>query len=138
VALDHLVLTVADVETTVSFYEKLGMRRETFGEGRVALRFGDQKINLHPRGAELSPNAANAKPGDDTSTPHCSPAAVRGTRPVPVDPWDAVATAEVLDAARQSAETGQVIMIESVTRGRPLGERATPHGAGLVARVGVS
>jgi predicted dehydrogenase len=38
-------------------------------------------------------------------------AAVRGTRAVPVDPWDAVATAEVLDAARQSAEAGQVIMI---------------------------
>lgn len=40
-------------------------------------------------------------------------AAVRGDGPVPVDPWDAVATAEVLDAARQSAVTGQVIMVES-------------------------
>jgi catechol 2,3-dioxygenase-like lactoylglutathione lyase family enzyme len=39
------------------------MRRETFGDGRVALRFGEQKINLHQRGAELSPNAAAATPG---------------------------------------------------------------------------
>jgi predicted dehydrogenase len=35
-------------------------------------------------------------------------AAVRGTRPVPVDPWDAVATAAVLDAARTSARTAEV------------------------------
>jgi catechol 2,3-dioxygenase-like lactoylglutathione lyase family enzyme len=62
-AVDHLVLTVADVEATVRFYEQLGMRREVFGEGRVALRFGQQKINLHQRGAELSPNAARATPG---------------------------------------------------------------------------
>jgi catechol 2,3-dioxygenase-like lactoylglutathione lyase family enzyme len=61
--LDHLVLTVADIEATVLFYEQLGMRRETFAEGRVALRFGDQKINLHQRGAEISPNAAHATPG---------------------------------------------------------------------------
>jgi catechol 2,3-dioxygenase-like lactoylglutathione lyase family enzyme len=63
VALDHLVLTVADMDATVSFYEKLGMRRETFGDGRVALRFGEQKINLHQMGAEFSPNAAVATPG---------------------------------------------------------------------------
>jgi catechol 2,3-dioxygenase-like lactoylglutathione lyase family enzyme len=62
-SLDHLVLTVANVEATVAFYETLGMRRETFGEGRIALRFGDQKINLHQRGAEISPNAAVATPG---------------------------------------------------------------------------
>jgi catechol 2,3-dioxygenase-like lactoylglutathione lyase family enzyme len=62
-ALDHLVLTVANIETTVAFYEKLGMRRETFGEGRVALRFGEQKINLHEQGAELSPHAADPLPG---------------------------------------------------------------------------
>ena len=61
--IDHLVLTVADIEATVSFYEKLGMRRETFGGGRTALRFGDQKINLHQRGAEFRPNAARATPG---------------------------------------------------------------------------
>jgi catechol 2,3-dioxygenase-like lactoylglutathione lyase family enzyme len=57
-SLDHLVLTVADIEATVSFYESLGMSREDFGEGRVALRFGEQKINLHQAGAELEPHAA--------------------------------------------------------------------------------
>lgn len=62
-ALDHLVLTVADVGVTVNFYEKLGMRSEAFGDGRIALRFGEQKINLHRRGAELTPNAAIATPG---------------------------------------------------------------------------
>ena len=48
-ALDHLVLTVRDIEDSCAFYEHaLGMRRETFGEGRTALRFGRRKINLHP------------------------------------------------------------------------------------------
>ncbi len=53
--LDHLVLTVADIERTCAFYVKvLGMEVVTFGEGRTALRFGQQKINLH---------AADAIPG---------------------------------------------------------------------------
>ena len=47
--LDHLVLTVADIERTCAFYVRvLGMEVVTFGEGRTALRFGRQKINLHP------------------------------------------------------------------------------------------
>jgi len=47
--LDHLVLTVADIERTCAFYTRvLGMEVVTFGEGRTALRFGQQKINLHP------------------------------------------------------------------------------------------
>ena len=50
-ALDHFVLTVGDIDATVAFYERLGMRAETFGEGRLALRFGDNKINLHRAGA---------------------------------------------------------------------------------------
>jgi catechol 2,3-dioxygenase-like lactoylglutathione lyase family enzyme len=56
-ALDHLVLTVADLEETVAFYERLGMRKEVFGDGRIALRFGTQKLNLHPAGAEIAPHA---------------------------------------------------------------------------------
>ncbi|MDP9226213.1 MAG: VOC family protein [Actinomycetota bacterium] len=56
-ALDHLVLTVSNLDATVAFYERLGMRRETFGEGRVALHFGRQKINLHLAGAEFVPHA---------------------------------------------------------------------------------
>ena len=47
--LDHLVLTVADIARTCDFYTKvLGMEVLHFGEGRTALRFGQQKINLHP------------------------------------------------------------------------------------------
>ena len=58
-SLDHLVLTVADVERTVEFYRTvLGMTPITFGEGRRALRFGTSKINLHRLGAEVAPHAA--------------------------------------------------------------------------------
>ncbi len=56
-ALDHLVLTVGDIDATVAFYERLGMRAVTFGEGRLALHFGKQKINLHRAGAEFEPHA---------------------------------------------------------------------------------
>ena len=62
-ALDHLVLTVADLGATVAFYERLGMRAEEFGGGRLALRFGDQKINLHQAGAEFLPHALRPVPG---------------------------------------------------------------------------
>lgn len=58
--LDHLVLTVASIEATVVFYEKvLGMTAIRFGadNSRVALRFGDQKINLHEVGREFEPRA---------------------------------------------------------------------------------
>jgi catechol 2,3-dioxygenase-like lactoylglutathione lyase family enzyme len=47
--LDHLVLTVANIARTCEFYTRvLGMEVTTFGEGRTALKFGQQKINLHP------------------------------------------------------------------------------------------
>ena len=46
-SIDHVVLTVADMQKTIDFYTRvLGMRLETFGEGRKALAFGDQKFNL--------------------------------------------------------------------------------------------
>lgn len=62
--LDHLVLTVADVDRTIDFYTSvLGMSAETFGEGRRALRFGVQKINLHQAGREFEPKAAQPVPG---------------------------------------------------------------------------
>jgi catechol 2,3-dioxygenase-like lactoylglutathione lyase family enzyme len=62
--LDHLVLTVADIERTCAFYvATLGMTVETFGEGRKALHFGDQKINLHRAGHEFEPKAARPTPG---------------------------------------------------------------------------
>ena len=62
--LDHLVLTVASIDHTCEFYERvLGMRRETFAGGRSALKFGTQKINLHEAGKELDPHALHATPG---------------------------------------------------------------------------
>jgi catechol 2,3-dioxygenase-like lactoylglutathione lyase family enzyme len=52
--LDHLVLTVGDVGRTRDFYERvLGMEAVVFGEGRHALAFGAQKINLHEAGREF-------------------------------------------------------------------------------------
>lgn len=62
--LDHLVLTVADLDVTVDFYTRmLGMREVTFGEGRKALSFGAQKINLHQAGKEFEPKAERPTPG---------------------------------------------------------------------------
>jgi catechol 2,3-dioxygenase-like lactoylglutathione lyase family enzyme len=62
--LDHLVLTVADLEATVDFYTRaLGMTVRAFGGGRLALRFGEQKINLHEAGHELEPKARVPAPG---------------------------------------------------------------------------
>jgi catechol 2,3-dioxygenase-like lactoylglutathione lyase family enzyme len=62
--LDHLVLTVADVEATCAFYARvLGMAVVTFGEGRKALSFGRQKINLHQAGHEFEPKAQRPTPG---------------------------------------------------------------------------
>jgi catechol 2,3-dioxygenase-like lactoylglutathione lyase family enzyme len=62
--IDHLVLTVADLERTVAWYRDVAqMRHVTFGEGRHALAFGDQKINLHVRGLEFQPHAAAPTPG---------------------------------------------------------------------------
>ena len=62
--LDHLVLTVKNIRDTVNFYVSvLGMERETFEEGRVALKFGRQKINLHEAGKEFEPKAAHPLPG---------------------------------------------------------------------------
>jgi catechol 2,3-dioxygenase-like lactoylglutathione lyase family enzyme len=61
---DHLVLTVADLEETIAFYQEiLGMRAITFGQGRRALEFGHNKINLHKAGSEFSPHAARPTPG---------------------------------------------------------------------------
>ena len=62
-ALDHLVLTVADLDATVAFYERIGMVCKRFGDGRLALHFGLQKINLHLAGAEFEPHARQPEPG---------------------------------------------------------------------------
>jgi len=62
--LDHLVLTCVDEAATRHFYtEVLQMRLETFGAGRIAFRFGNQKINVHVRGHEFEPKAHVPVPG---------------------------------------------------------------------------
>ncbi|HWR57431.1 MAG TPA: VOC family protein [Thermodesulfovibrionales bacterium] len=63
-SIDHIVLTVKDIEATCAFYAQvLGMRVTTFGGGRKALSFGRQKINLHQCGQELEPKAKKPTPG---------------------------------------------------------------------------
>lgn len=67
-SLDHLVLTVADVEVSIGFYVGiLGMTADRFepadGSTRWALNFGVQKINLHQSGAEFEPKAGAVMPG---------------------------------------------------------------------------
>jgi catechol 2,3-dioxygenase-like lactoylglutathione lyase family enzyme len=62
--IDHVVLNCRDVERTADWYVRvLGMRREVFGEGRVALIFGNQKVNLRPTGAPNWATGAVDAPG---------------------------------------------------------------------------
>lgn len=62
--IDHLVLTVRDIPATCDFYRRaLGMEVVTFRQGRTALKFGRQKINLHQAGREFEPKAARPTPG---------------------------------------------------------------------------
>jgi catechol 2,3-dioxygenase-like lactoylglutathione lyase family enzyme len=62
--LDHIVLTTEHTEQCIDFYTRvLGMKFERFGEGRMALKFGGQKINLHEKGKEFEPKATLAAPG---------------------------------------------------------------------------
>ncbi len=62
--LDHLVLTVKDIDKTVEFYTQiLGMEKEIFKGSRIALKYGSQKINLHELGNEFEPKAFNVKDG---------------------------------------------------------------------------
>ena len=63
-AIDHLVLTVADIDATSEFYERvLGAQSIIFGEGRRALQIGQQKINLHPITNSFTPKATIPQPG---------------------------------------------------------------------------
>lgn len=60
-SLDHLVLTVVDIDIIADFYVNiLGMEKQVFGDNRIALKFGNQKINLHQKGHEIKPNAQQA------------------------------------------------------------------------------
>jgi catechol 2,3-dioxygenase-like lactoylglutathione lyase family enzyme len=62
--LDHLVLTVADIESSAGFYTRvLGMEEQVFEGGRRAVKFGPSKINLHQAGHEFEPKALRPVPG---------------------------------------------------------------------------
>jgi catechol 2,3-dioxygenase-like lactoylglutathione lyase family enzyme len=62
--IDHLVLTVGDIDRTIAFYVGvLGMTETTFRSGRKAVTFGSSKINLHQRGLEHEPKALVPTPG---------------------------------------------------------------------------
>lgn len=62
--LDHLVLTVADIEKACDFYNKvLNFEVVSFGNSRKALKFGQQKINLHQAGKEFEPKAKHPTKG---------------------------------------------------------------------------
>jgi catechol 2,3-dioxygenase-like lactoylglutathione lyase family enzyme len=62
--IDHVVLTVRDIEETCNFYKDiLGMEVEEFSARRKALKFGNQKLTLHQKGRELEPKAHAPTPG---------------------------------------------------------------------------
>ena len=62
--IDHIVLTVFDIERTLDFYSRvLGMEPVTFAGGRRGLAFGRQKLNLHQAGREFEPKALRPAPG---------------------------------------------------------------------------
>ena len=62
--LDPRVLTTRHRDRRVDVYTRvLGMWLERFGEGRIAFRFGDQKIYLHEAGREFEPKARHPTPG---------------------------------------------------------------------------
>ena len=62
--IDHLVLTVVNMESTCKFYKNaLGMEVIDYDDNRKALKFGNQKINLHQYGSEVEPKAFKPTPG---------------------------------------------------------------------------
>lgn len=62
--IDHLVLTVQNIEASCAFYTKvLGMKAVAFQDGRKAVVFGNQKINFHESGKEFDPKALRPTPG---------------------------------------------------------------------------
>jgi len=105
--LDHLVLTVKDIAATIHFYTTvLGMQAETFGQGRQALKFGIQKINLHEAGNEFEPKANTPVPGSAdlcfiTTTPIDEVEAILHARNVPL----------IESQVERTGATGKIISI---------------------------
>jgi catechol 2,3-dioxygenase-like lactoylglutathione lyase family enzyme len=89
--LDHLVLTVHDIDKTIEFYAKvLGMQPVSSGRDRRALVFGQQKINLHPADGPFKPHARQPTPGSAdlcfiSSTPISEVIAHLQTAGVPIE-----------------------------------------------------
>ena len=122
-SLDHLVLTVGDVKASVRFYETLGMRSETFGAGRTALRFGDQKLNLHTAGAEIAPHAARPTPGSadlcflvDGTLEEVAESLARAGIPVELGPVERTGAVSALSSVYVRDPDGNLVEL-SVTAG---------------------
>ena len=63
-SIDHLVLTVKDIDVSIAFYTTvMGMESVSFAGGRQALSFGSMKLNLHQQGSEFEPKAQHPTPG---------------------------------------------------------------------------
>jgi catechol 2,3-dioxygenase-like lactoylglutathione lyase family enzyme len=61
---DHVVLTTADLDRCLDFYTRvLGMKVESYGNNRIALRFGEHKFNVHPPGFDAGIKAHTPTPG---------------------------------------------------------------------------
>lgn len=122
-SLDHLVLTVRDIDATCAFYEKvLGMTPVTFGEGRRALAFGSQKINLHAAGREFEPKACRPTPGSAdlcflAATPLATVAAHLAACGVPV----------LEGPVRRTGATGPILSLYIRDPDANLVEIAVPH-----------
>ena len=90
-AIDHVVLTVRDLDRTCEFYQSvLGFEVVTFGAGRRGLRFGRQKLNLHVHGKEFEPKAQHPTPGSVdlcfiTSTPLDDVRRELGEKKIPIE-----------------------------------------------------
>ena len=125
-SLDHLVLTVEDIDATVRFYELLGMRRETFGDGRIALRFGDQKLNLHRAGAEVAPHAARPTPGSadlcflvDAGLDEVVEALARADVPVELGPVARTGATSALNSVYVRDPDGNLVEFSQAVRTTP-------------------
>ena len=80
--IDHVVLNCRDVDTTTDWYVRvLGMRREVFGDNRIALVFGNQKINVRPTGAPNWETGRRRRPGLARPVLHRRPQPGRYRRP---------------------------------------------------------
>ena len=88
--LDHLVLTVKDIQATREFYEDiLGMEMRSFGSNRFALHFGNQKLNLHEANNPIDPNVRHATPGSAdlcliTETPLAEVISILESKQIPI------------------------------------------------------